>query len=147
MAVDVAAVMRQTRNYFEREKMEGVFSISGGVLSPAPKAPYVCIQGSAFCDGVWRLAGGMLIAEDGLFSPEETFEGVVWGLHPPNRFLALCEQISAYEEKNPAGALQSESFGDYSYTRASGQSGAQGWSSAFWLQLLPYRRMFTEVEG
>lgn len=147
MVVGVAAVMRQVRNYFEREAMDGRFVISSSVLSPAPKAPYVYICGSAHCDGVWQLSGGTLLSERGAFAHDETFSGRVWGLHPPDGFLALCEKIADYDEQNPIGAVQSESFGDYSYTRASGQNGVQGWSAAFRALLLPYRRMFTEVEG
>lgn len=139
MAVSIAAVMRFVNNYFERAYIDGTFTISGGVLSPAPAAPYVAIEGSAWHGGVYRL--------DQLREhPEETFTGRVWALHPPDDFVQLCEEIAAYDEKNPAGALQSETFGEYSYTRAVGQTGVIGWQTAFAQRLIPYRRMFTEVD-
>lgn len=146
MAVSVAAVMRQIRNYFVSGYRYGDFSITGGALSPSPSCGYVFIRGSAWHDGVWSLSGDTLIdLPEGL--RDETFNGRVYELHPPNDFLALVAEISDYDDKNPAGALQSESFGDYSYTRAGGgQAGAQGWQTAFRARLDPYRRMWAEVE-
>lgn len=158
MTVSIAAVMRLVRNYFERECIEGSFAISGGVLEPMPDAPYIAISGSARHDGVFpasALSGELtgdelcgLIKHDIVPGKDETFDGKVWGLHPPDDFLALCEEISAYEDKNPIGAPQSESFGAYSYTRPSvGGTAGNGWEAAFSGRLLPYRRMFTEVSA
>lgn len=144
MAVRIAAVMRQIHNFFERGYLQSTFTVVGGVLSPAPPDGYVYILGSADHDGVWQTVDGALQdVPDGL--PDETFSGLVYDLHPPNDFLALCEEIAEYDAKNPAGALQSESFGDYSYTRAGGADGAQSWQTAFDARLAPFRRMFTEV--
>lgn len=138
MAVSIAAVMRHVRNFFERSFIEGEFTVSGGVLNPMPQAPYVAIEGSAYHDGVYR-------ADELPKDTDETFTGRVWALHPPKDFVALCEEIAAYDEKNPASAMQSESFGEYSYTRMGGQSGVIGWQGVFAQRLIPFRRMFTEV--
>lgn len=141
MAVSMAAVMRHVRNYFERGYIDGTFTVSGGMLTPAPQTPYFAVQGSLGYDGVYSVFEGL---------PEnmpETFTGRVWLLHPPDDFVSLCEQISAYDDKNPVGALQSETFGEYSYTRYNGYSGPQTWQTAFAAYLTPYRRMFTEVEA
>ena len=140
MAVSIAAVMRRVRNCFERESIEGSFSVSGGVLAPMPDAPFIAVSGSSWHDGVFPV--GQLPDT----SHDETFDGKVWGLHPPDDFLALCEAISAYDDKNPVGALQSESFGGYSYNRGTVSSAGNGWEAAFAGQLLHYRRMFTEVD-
>ena len=72
----------------------------------------------------------------------------MWLLSPPASFLALAKQISEYDDKNPVDALQSESFGAYSYSRgASGTSvvGAAGWRGAFAAQLRDYQRLTSEV--
>lgn len=141
MAVSMAAVMRRVRNFFERECIEDTFTITGGVLEPVPDAPYIAISGSAWHDGVFP-AGPL--PEPG---HDEAFDGKVWGLHPPDDFIALCDEINAYNDKNPIGAPQSESFGAYSYTRGStGSAAGNGWEAAFAGQLLPFRRMFTEVD-
>ena len=146
MAVSAAAVMRQIRNYFQTGYLSGDFSVTGGVLLPAPACGYVLISGSAWHDGVWAVSGDTLL--DAAALPDEQFTGRVYELHPPNDFLALVAEISDYDEKNPVGALQGESFGDYSYTRAgAGQPGTQGWQTAFRSRLDPYRRMFSGVES
>lgn len=143
MAVSLGAVMAHCRNFFERGYTDGEFTVTDGRLSPQTKALYVCISGSAYHDGVYRLADGM-IADPMACMPDETFAGRVWELHPPEDFVSLAEEIAAYDQKNPSGALQSESFGEYSYTR-SAQSGAPGWAGAFSGRLTRYMRMYTEV--
>ena len=135
MAVSIAAVMRHVHNYFERGCVEGEFTVSGGVLTPAPDAPYFAIEGSFGRDGVFA-KGELTPAYDGKFT------GKVWALFPPEDFIALCALISKYDDENPASAMQSERFGEYSYQKA---SGATGWTAAFATQLAAYRRMFTEV--
>ena len=140
MSVSIAAVMRRVRNFFERESIEGNFAITGGVLEPVPDAPYIAISGSACHDGVFP--AGQLPKD----RPDETFSGKVWGLHPTDDFVAICEQISEYAERRPAGAPQSESFGDYSYSMGSAADGLSGsWENVFAASLLPFRRMYTEV--
>ena len=142
MTDTVAAVMRHVNNFFLREAVEGVFTISGdGVLSPSVDAPFIAVTGSAWHDGLYNSASDMKTDH------KETFEGTVWALSPPAQFLDLCKEIEAYEAKNPTGAPVSESFGGYSYSRGtSGQSGcAITWREAFAEALRPYKRMFSEV--
>lgn len=142
MTDTVAAVMRHVNNFFLREAVEGVFTISGdGVLSPAVDAPYIAVTGSMWHDGLYDSVNALKNDH------EETFEGTVWAISPPAQFLALCKEIEAYEAKNPTGAPVSESFGGYSYSRGtSGQSGcAITWREAFADALRPYKRMFSEV--
>ena len=138
MAVSIAAVMRHVRNFFERGCIEGEFTVSGGVLTPAPRAPYVAIEGSAFTNGVYHI-------DELKKEQDETFIGRVWYLHPPEDFVSLCEESAKFDEKNPTGSMQSETFGEYSYNRATSNGNVQGWQMAFAQQLIPYRRMFTEV--
>lgn len=161
MAVSFAAVARRVRNYFERERVEGAFAVTGGrlaalpeggalaptssedspegsrrsvatdaqaVVAVLPDAPFIAIQG-----------GGVYPAGE---LPEGEISGVVWGLYPPADFLALCEEISAYDEQHPRGAYQKEAFAGYSYDRGAAEG---GWEEAFAARLAPYRRMFTEV--
>lgn len=146
MAISMERVMKRIRNYFQRGYTEGEFAITGNVLAPAPSAPFVAIRGSAYHDGVYECCNGYLGGmPDG--KQDETFTGVVWHLHPPDDFIALCEEIARYDEKNPAGAMHSETFGDYSYTRGTNGSGAvTAWDQAFAASLAPYRKMFTEVD-
>lgn len=146
MAVSVAAVMRQINNYFEVGRMDGVFAISGNTLSPAPPTSWCCIKDSLTHDGVWEIADGNLQRVPDT-STDEQFTGRVWLLRPPADFLSLCEEISAYDDKNPVGAYTSESFGGYSYTRkgSTGANGSTSWLAVFEERLYPYRHMYTEV--
>ena len=141
MAVTVAAVMRACRNFFEGTPLTGTFAITGGGLSPAPDAPYVAIRGRCYHDGVHEISGGVL----DVLKTDEVFEGAVYPLRPPDDFLDLCKDISAYDDKTPVTGNQSESFGGYSYTRASGASGLLTWQEAFAHRLIPFRRMFSGV--
>lgn len=143
MSVTVAAIMRQINNHFVAGYMDGEFNVWGGALSPAPVgAAYVYVSGSMMHDGAWACSNGRLEGDAG---PAETFTGRVWLLAPPADFLALCAEISAYDEKNPAGAPVSESFGEYSYTRTNAYTGDGLWMTVFRSQLAPYRRMLPEV--
>ena len=106
---------------------------------------YIGIEGSTLHDGVYKYTDDALEGADADL-PAETFKGRIWLLAPPRSFVSMCERISEYDDKNPAGALQSESFGDYSYTRASGGNGkAATWQQAFATQMFGYRKMYTEV--
>ena len=147
MAVSIAAVMRHCRNFFEVGYLDGVFCITGNALPDAKDAHYVYISGSMYRDGVWEICNGYLTGKSIEGLEDEEFDGRVWLLAPPIDFLETCKTIAEYEEKNPVGAMQSESFGEYSYTRQSlsGTNGLTGWQAAFCGQLAPYRRMFTEV--
>lgn len=143
MAVSVAAVMRQINNFFEVGSISGRFAISGNAIAPAPESPWCYVSGSWMHDGAYRVTDGYL---DEVLSdlPDEEFDGVVWLLKPPAAFLALCEEISAYDDKTPVGAYQQESFGGYSYMRRN-TGGSTAWQDVYAGRLAPYRKMYTEV--
>ena len=133
MTDSMTQVMRHIRNYFERERMDGEFTLQSGTLRPMPPAPYIAIQGSAEHDGVY--------AADALpTGGAETFSGTVWGLHPPGDFVALCHEIAGFLENKPKDGLTAEQFGIYRC-----QWTGKSWQEAFSGQLAPYQRMFTEV--
>lgn len=140
MAVAMGSVMRHCRNYFETGSYDGEIVIEGGqLITPAlAHGRYIAIRGSAYNDGVHQVGDALT---------DETFTGRVWVLSPPAAFVALVEEISAYDDKNPVGALQSESFGSYSYSRGSAGNvtGAAGWHGAFAGRLNDYQRLMSEV--
>lgn len=143
MSISVAAVMRQINNFFEVGYVDGRFAISGNAIVPAPDSAWCYISGSMLHDGVWQVCGGKLQGMTGGL-PDEEFDGRVWLLKPPADFLVLCDEISAFDEKNPVGALMQESFGGYSYMRQQSTVGGT-WQDAYAKRLTHYRRMFTEV--
>ena len=140
----IAAVMREVNNFFNRgHGIACEISISGGVVSPAVNAPYVYIKGSTFHEGLHEISHSSILNDN---HPNETFNGVMWMLYPPNDFLDLCEKIATYNEKTPVSALQSEHLNEYSYTMFGGKSGGVlTWQEAFEKRLKPFWRPFTEV--
>ncbi len=140
MAVSMGSVMRHCRNYFEAGSYDGEITIEGGQLTTPALAHgrYIAIRGSAWNDGVHQVGDELA---------DETFTGRVWVLSPPASFVDLCKEISEYDDKNPVGALQSESFGNYSYSRgAAGNSTTNaGWASAFAGRLTDFQRLVSEV--
>ena len=137
----IQQIMRHLNNFFVSGQSSGHFSISGNVLD-VPESGFVYISGSFQHDGVWKICDGLMLdTPSGL--PDEDFTVTVYFCSPPADFLQLCEEIRQYEEKNPVGAYQGESFGGYSYNR--GSSAGQGWQAAFSARLNPFRRMFSDL--
>lgn len=95
---------------------------------------YFRIIGSVFNDGLHQYPADDLT--------DETFDGAVWALAIPRAVQELSDEIKAWAEKNQPSAYTSESFGGYSYSKATGQNGAPlGWQDVFKAQLNPYRKI------
>lgn len=143
MTVTMADVMRACNNFFERGYIDGTFCVSGGEM-PVPQVAdgsIVAVTGSAMNDGVYTVASGKIKTQYGA----ETFEGRVWLLKPPADFVSMCEEINAYNASHGDGGVISESFGNYSATYGSKNGMPVDWQGVFASQLLPHRRMVTEV--
>ena len=118
----------------------GTFTISGGSAAlPLQQGQYFRIVGSIFNDGVYRY-------DDELELTDETFEGAVWALAIPKPVLDLANEIKAWETKNgevASGVYQSESFGGYTYTKATDAAtgGAVTWQSVFRSRLSAWRKI------
>lgn len=130
----------EIRNYFPEPNgiHTGTFIISGGKLAPLDfikDGQYIRIVGSTFNDGVYQYPAIDLT--------DETFAGAVWALAIPPAVTALAAEIKEYNEKDgKPSAYTAESFGNYSYTKATDASGAPlSWEKAFAKRLNKYRRM------
>lgn len=149
MPPSVGQIMRSINNFFESGYRATSYTVEGGRILPddlLTPGMYIAITGSVFHDGVWKLGDGLTLSDLPEGTPNETFFGRVYFLHPPKEFLETCEEIAEFAQKTPVGGLQSESFGEYSQTRASGKNGGiLTWQEAFADALAPYRCMFTEV--
>lgn len=119
----------------------GKFTISGGNIMPLDflkEGQYFRIVGSVFNDGLYQYGD-----KDVAFI-DETFTGAVWAMKIPPAVIALAAEIEAYNNSEAAkpSAFVSESFGGYSYTRATGKDGLQvGWQDAFRKQLDKWRKI------
>lgn len=146
----LSEICAEIKNYFvyENDKYIGDWTIKDGVIIPSIDFPtdYIRVVGSRLNDGVHKLSD-----ENDTFN-DESFHGAIWIMSPPNHFLALVEEIESWQEKNGTASsinmspFQSESFGGYSYSKATG-SGASGgssvptWQSQYASRLKLYRRI------
>ena len=136
--MDLTNLCAEIRNYFETEKRFGTFTISDGSLSPSnflQDGQYYRIVGSVFNDGVHRHPAHGLT--------DETFDGAVWAMAVPPAVIELLQKIQEFEaaEANSPTAYTSESFGGYSYTKATDANGLPvGWRSVFRRELKKWRK-------
>ena len=129
-------------NYFEYEIVRGTFSIVNGSLQNSDflqDGQYFKIVGSVFNDGVWNTSDGLT---------DETFDGEVWCMAIPPRLTSIVTDIENWNNANKdviMSPYQSESFGGYSYSKASGysngNSGPIGWKDVFGSQLNQWRKI------
>lgn len=132
-------ILRHLNNWFPVEKYAGTFTVEeGGIALPfLQSGQYFRVMGSVFNDGLYQYPAAGLT--------DEVFEGTVWALAIPKAVLALAEEIQAWQEKNgdaAASPFTTESFGGYSYTKASiGGANSATWQSVFKGRLNAWRRM------
>lgn len=131
-------IMKHLRNFFPTDvKEEGGFTIDGGTISLSfvKDGQIIMIEGSHFNDGIYTYPVSDLT--------DEEFKGCITILNPPRDFLKLVEEIEAYQEKiKGSEGLASESFGGYSYSRATNQAGnVAGWSDVFKNRLNVWRKI------
>ena len=137
--MDLTNLCAELRNYFETEKRFGTFTISGGSISPSnflQDGQYYRIVGSVFNDGVHRHPAHDLT--------DETFDGAVWAMAVPPAVVELLQKIQEFEAAtaNAPTAYISESFGGYSYTKATDENGlAVGWRSGVKSELNRWRKL------
>lgn len=130
---------QELHNWFEVAEVTGEFVIEEGVLSASflQEGQYFRIIGSVFNDGVWQYGVDELT--------DETFTGTVWALAIPKAVISLNAEIDAWNERfgeAAAGLYQSESFGGYSYSKATGSDGNPiTWRDVFRPKLRQWRKM------
>jgi hypothetical protein len=132
-------VCAEIRNYFVTEIHEGNYEIVGGKIAPLDflqEGQYFRIVGSAFNDGVHKSSTSSLV--------DEKFSGAVWAMAVPSSVIALTDEIKSFCESDAgkASAYTSESFGGYSYSKATDASGApMSWQKVFASRLNKWRRI------
>lgn len=133
-------------------KHPGTYTIeSGSIALPfLQDGQYFRVIGSVFNDGLY-IYGETIKDGDGKDTEltDETFDGSVWALAVPKVILELSKEIDEWEKKYgdvTANPYSSESFGGYSYSKASGGGnadavGVSGWEDAFKRQLNQWRKI------
>lgn len=136
----------ELKNYFLRDASKdihhGDFVISNGNID-LPfllNGQYFRIVGSVLNDGVYQYPASGLT--------DESFTGSVWAMAVPPSVVALSDEIDEWNESNAdalASPYTSESFGGYSYSKASGGSssgnGAFTWKDQFAGKMSIWRRL------
>lgn len=143
-------ICAEIHNYFssEQDRVYGDFEVVGGQIVPPISIlnnQYYRIVGSVFNDGVHKCGDN----EDVLID-EPKFHGAVWLMRVPEDVINLATEIAEWQDKNGdivKSPYQSESFGGYSYSKAStgnsvnGKAIDYGWQSAFASRLNRYRKI------
>ena len=145
-------VCEYIHNYFVKESYDGVYEIYDGMVSlPLLDGQRFLIQGSVLNDGLYTyhdvgIKNDDDTAEVGL--QDETFTGTICALAVPPSVIALLGEINAWVAKYGEAVnspYTSESvLGVYSYSKASGGTGAGGsvsWKDAFKDQLNRWRKV------
>ena len=140
-------VLRTLNNWFEvpGKRLTGRFAVEGSALSLPDgwllEGQYFLVSGSILNDGLHQWPAEL---------KDEEFFGEVKALAVPQAVIDLAARIEEWQTKYGKAAespYQSESFGGYSYTKASGngsQSGSQGrltWRDAFRSELNRWRKL------
>lgn len=133
----------ELRNYFLRSESdihEGEYTIKDGKIDLSNilvEGQYFRIVGSVLNDGVHRYPAVGLA--------DETFKGAVWAMAVPPSVVALASEIKDWTVRNNEALktpYTSESFGGYSYSKATGTGGkAYSWQDQFSSRLNKWRRI------
>lgn len=136
-------ILHFIHNYFEKDRYEGKYNIENGTLSLSfcKTGQYFKIDGSDLNDGIYQYPAQLT---------DEVFTGVITTLSIPKNLLSLAEEIEDWQTAN-GGAVdspfQSESFGGYSYSKAStggsDRKGGElyGWQAKFASRLNQWRKI------
>ncbi len=133
-------ICAEIRNYFVKDIHNGTFEIVGGKITPLDfiqENQYFRIVGSVFNDGVYKNTADLELTN-------EVFCGAVWSMALPPAFIDLAAEIKAFNESDAGkpSPYTSESFGGYSYSKATDSNGAPiGWKKVFASRLNQYRRI------
>ena len=150
MDTPLTELCQDLRNWFDKERYSGTFTISSYKLD-APflkEGQYYRIIGSVFNDGIHQY----FTKSRDVSLQDETFTGEVWALAIPKDVIQLAQDIAEWRAKYEAVDSQamspymSESFGGYSYTKGSaytgaGSGGGTSWKATFKSRLTPWRKL------
>lgn len=133
-------IFAEVNNYFLKSNNDiyfGDFAIVGGELPLdfLREGQYFRIVGSTLNDGVYKYPSEEL--------KDESFSGAIWAMSVPSAFIALAEEIEEFRESEGGkpSAFVSESFGGYTYQRATKDGTPISWQKLFASRLNRFRRM------
>lgn len=134
-------ILKHLHNFFHVRGAgrSGMWKVEDGtmILPFLKEGQYYQIEGSVLNDGVYRYpASGMR---------DEEFVGFVSPMAIPSEVITLCQQITEWceeHEESLQSEYQSESFGGYTYTKATDKNGnLAGWQDVFRKRLNAWRKI------
>ncbi len=141
-------------NYFEHTDYHGTFEISNGTIdldSLVADGQRFRIIGSRMNNGIYTKTENAILDDDGkeeVVLTDETFSGTVSAMAVPRLFLQIVDDIIAWTDANKDvlnSPYTSETFGGYSYTKATGSGtnagGSLSWQDVFRGKLNAYRKI------
>jgi hypothetical protein len=141
-------------NYFIKQPFVGKYEIASGIISPSlplQEGQRFWITGSVLNDGVYTYHANGIKNDDDTAAvglQDETWAGTICALAVPPAVIALSAEINTWVASNGSAVsspYQSESvIGVYSYTKATGGSGAGGavtWQDVFKSRLDRWRKV------
>ena len=129
----------ELKNYFLRDQSKDIHSGTYEIIGGSIELPFLLdgqyfrIVGSVLNDGVYRYPVYDLA--------DETFTGAIWAMAVPPAVVALADEIEEWTSVNAEtlnSPYTSESFGGYSYSKA---SGTYSWRDQFASRLSKWRRL------
>lgn len=133
-------LLMEMNNWFVVDVHAGDYTIEGGALALPflREGQYFRICGSIFNDGLHQYPERWMT--------DESFSGTIWALAVPKAVTQLADEIREWQEKNgerAMGPYSSESFGGYSYSKATDAKtgGAVTWQSAFRARISRWRKI------
>lgn len=150
-------VCNYVHNYFvkaDSDRHFGTFEIANGAI----ELPFLNdgqrfrILGSSMNDGIYTYRAGQIYNDDNdseVTLQNETFDGCIAAMSVPHILDSLIAEINEWVAANAAALnspYMSESFGGYSYSKATGGSGAKAggmltWQDKFDAQLKVFRKI------
>lgn len=142
----LSSLCQELRNWFDRDqpKFYGYFEIIDGKIThegfnkAIQENQYFKINGSVFNNEVYKYTPDLELAN-------EKFTGSIWLMAVPKEIIDLSNEIDEWNTKYKdvvSGPYQSESFGGYSYSKASGANGGNvSWQSTFASRLNKWRKI------
>lgn len=144
-------LFQELRNWFCHARYYGRFEIKDGIITSyndgemLQEGQYFRIIGSLFNDGVYVYPADL---------KDEIWDGSVWSMAVPDAVISLAKDIEDWCDKyggTDSAAMspyQSESFGGYSYSKASGGTSTDGsgssiatWKTVFADRLSRWRKI------
>ena len=146
----LSELCQEIRNWFDRNqpKIREEFEIQDGRITNESftdiiqDGQYFRIIGSVFNDGVHKYDNSLSLID-------ESFDGTIWLMAVPPAVISLSNEIDSWIAKYGEGVnspYSSESFGGYSYTKATRTGSGSGttnptWQSVFASKLNLWRKV------